>query len=190
MWLPWEGGNFSAQAPKKTDDEGLSAWQYAQELGKGFAKQESEWHLASPLKHMTLGSSVSTPSLSFFIDHWMIRMPTSQPSLFKTHGNLPRWVCELQQEGGHHLNFTFRATKWPVRGSKNIHTNVFKTYHPHPKHSLTLGNSLGLPPGRLCVVGLSSRRGIKAAGRLSVHRPEFPARNNPPAGSQGLFAWG
>lgn len=111
MWLPWEGGDFSAQAPKKTDDEGLSAWQYAQELGKGFAKQESEWHLASPLKHMTLGSSVSTPSLSFFTDNWMIIMPTSQLFLFKTHGTLPRWVCELQQEGGDHLNFTFRPTK-------------------------------------------------------------------------------
>lgn len=132
MWLPWEGGNFSAQALKKTDDEGLSAWQYARELGKGFAKQESERHLASQLKHMTLGSSVSTPSLSSFIDHGMIRMPTSQPFLFKTHGNLPRWVCELQQEGGHHLNFTFRPTKWPVRGSKTFTPMYSKRTIPTP----------------------------------------------------------
>lgn len=83
-------------------------WQYAQDLGKVSAEEESEWHLVSPINHLTLESPVSSRSLSLFIDNSVIMIPTSELFFFKTHDNLIRLVCELQEDEGPHLSFYLR----------------------------------------------------------------------------------
>lgn len=50
---------------------------YAQDLGKVSAEEESEWHLVSPINHLTLESPVSSRSLSLLIDNLVIMIPTS-----------------------------------------------------------------------------------------------------------------